>query len=101
MRLHPGIGMTLERAVPADGFTLEDGRVVPPGTIVGLNPWVVHRDREVFGEDAHRFRPERWLQQKAESEADFQARVKGMRDADLTFSKSISSLELSPKKPVC
>ena len=27
MRLHPGIGVTLERIVPAGGLTLKDGRV--------------------------------------------------------------------------
>ena len=51
MRLHPGIGMALERVVPAGGLPLKDGRVVPPGTVVGLNPWVIHRDRGVYGED--------------------------------------------------
>ena len=28
---------------------------------MGVNPWVVHRDRSVFGEDVEIFRPERWL----------------------------------------
>ena len=28
-----------------------------------MNPWVVHRDRDVFGEDAEFFRPDRWLQE--------------------------------------
>lgn len=30
-------------------------------TAVGVNPWVVHRDKEVFGDDAESFRPDRWL----------------------------------------
>lgn len=85
MRLHPGIGMALERVVPAGGLPLKDGRVIPPGTIVGLNPWVVHRDRNVYGDDAEQFRPERWLKQEKEWDEDFQARSKAMKDADLTF----------------
>jgi hypothetical protein len=29
-------------------------------TVVGANPWVVHRDTEVYGAEAD-FRPDRWL----------------------------------------
>lgn len=31
-------------------------------TTIGVNPWVVHRDTHVFGEDVEQFRPERWLE---------------------------------------
>ena len=30
-------------------------------TIVGVNSWVAHANRSVYGEDADNFRPERWL----------------------------------------
>jgi cytochrome P450 len=30
-------------------------------TVVGMNPWVVHRNQKVFGEDVDEFKPERWL----------------------------------------
>lgn len=30
-------------------------------TVVGVNPWVVHQNTEVFGDDADAFRPDRWL----------------------------------------
>jgi cytochrome P450 len=29
---------------------------------VGVNPWVVHFNKELFGDDAEDFRPERWLE---------------------------------------
>ena len=87
MRLHPGIGMTLERVVPPGGLPLRDGRIVPPDTIVGLNPWAIHRSAEVYGDDVEQFRPERWLKQKDESESDFQARLKVMKDTDFTFGR--------------
>lgn len=32
-------------------------------TKVGINPWVAHANRSVYGEDADVFRPERWLEE--------------------------------------
>lgn len=32
--------------------------------IVGVNPWVAHFSKAVFGHDSDQFRPERWLQPK-------------------------------------
>jgi len=31
--------------------------------VIGANPWVVHRNEEVYGEDVDAFRPERWLKE--------------------------------------
>lgn len=31
-------------------------------TIIGANPWVIHRQKQIFGEDCETFRPERWLE---------------------------------------
>ena len=31
---------------------------------MGINSWVAHRNRSVFGSDANLFRPERWLEEK-------------------------------------
>lgn len=30
-------------------------------TILSVNPWVIHRSKEFFGDDANEFNPERWL----------------------------------------
>lgn len=60
MRMHPAVGMMLERVVPEGGITIS-GYFIPAGTVIGANPWVVARDKEVYGEDADNFRPERWL----------------------------------------
>lgn len=35
-------------------------------TEVGVNAWVAHYDRAVWGPDATVFRPERWLESAAE-----------------------------------
>ncbi|KAL9113808.1 MAG: hypothetical protein Q9187_007568, partial [Circinaria calcarea] len=85
MRMHPSVGLPLERTVPPEGLKLPDGRFIPAGTAVGMNAWVIHQNKEVFGENAESFVPERWLQYEHESETSFQARRSRMREADLTF----------------
>lgn len=59
MRLHPSIGLILERHVPQGGATI-CGQHIPEGTIVGINAWVLHRDPRVYA-DPDAFVPERWL----------------------------------------
>ncbi|KAI6347078.1 hypothetical protein MCOR30_000395 [Pyricularia oryzae] len=85
MRLHPGVAMVLPRCVPHGGLGLPDGNVVPPGTSVGMNPFVLGRNRTVWGPDADDFRPERWLRADGETEEAFAVRLAGMNAADLTF----------------
>ncbi|KAH6986398.1 cytochrome P450 [Ilyonectria sp. MPI-CAGE-AT-0026] len=85
MRMHPVIGGILERVVPDCGLTLPDGRVIAPGTKVGINPWVSSRNKDVYGKDSDKFRPERWLCSENEDEDAYLARLKRMNDADFTF----------------
>lgn len=59
-RLHPPFGLQYERIVP-DGGAEICGQYLKGLTIVGINPWVSHRDRATFGEDAEAWRPDRWL----------------------------------------
>lgn len=59
-RIHPPFGLPLERVVPAGGVTI-CGEFIEPGTIVGISAWVAHRDQMTFGQDADKWRPERWL----------------------------------------
>ncbi|CAK7217425.1 hypothetical protein SCUCBS95973_003147 [Sporothrix curviconia] len=59
-RMHPSIGMVLERLTPPEGLEIA-GRFVPGDTIVGCNPWVLHERGEIFGDEVKQFRPERWL----------------------------------------
>lgn len=83
-RLHPPIGMGLERIVPPSGFLLPDGSMVPAGTKVGINAWVLNR-HAVFGRDPDEFVPERWLQQNGERVEEYKERIWAMKHADLTF----------------
>lgn len=63
LRMHPATGLPLWRVVPNDGLQLGE-HWLPPGTNVGLNSWVAHYDKRVYGDDAHVFRPERWDEAK-------------------------------------
>lgn len=60
MRIHPSVGLLLERHVPPGGTTL-CGKHIPGGTIVGINPWTLHFDPNVFP-NPESFEPERWLE---------------------------------------
>lgn len=54
--------MGLPRTVPnrGGGVTI-GGRTFAPGTILSINPWVIHHSTEIWGADAAEFHPERWL----------------------------------------
>ncbi|KAJ5805081.1 hypothetical protein N7474_010968 [Penicillium riverlandense] len=86
MRCHPGVAMLLERYVPEGGLVLPDGRFVPAGSVIGMNPYILGRNTSVWGEDAEVFRPERWLRDETqETEDAFQERLRSMNNADLAF----------------
>ena len=60
-RFYPSTPMIIPRYVSEGGMDLF-GMHAPAGTEIGANPYVIQRDKNVFGEDAHEFRPERWLE---------------------------------------
>lgn len=61
MRVSPAVGLNISRRVPPTGAEI-GGLKLSGGTEVAVNGWVVHRDKQVFGQDADDFRPERWLE---------------------------------------
>lgn len=61
-RVWPSFQVIMPRYAPAQGLQLPNGFFVPEGYRVGMNPFVVQRDTDLFGADAKAFRPERWLE---------------------------------------
>lgn len=61
MRLHPSVGLTMPRLVPAGGATIS-GFYFPEGYRVGINGAVVQYDKDVFGPDADEFNSDRWIE---------------------------------------
>lgn len=93
-RLHPAVGLPLERIVPAGGVEILGERVAA-GTIVGCSAWVIHRRPEVFGEDVETYRPERWIDADKESRKEMDGSMFhfGM-GARTCIGKNISLLEI-------
>ncbi|RYC62526.1 hypothetical protein CHU98_g3685 [Xylaria longipes] len=85
MRIHPAVCMPLERYVPEPGLSLQDGSFIPAGTAIGVNPYVLGRNKKVWGPDADKFRPERWLRGEEEDYTTYRERIKLFSAADLTF----------------
>ncbi|KAN0120274.1 cytochrome P450 [Hyaloscypha variabilis] len=100
-RVHPAPGLTLERIVPPQGADIA-GHFVKGGTIVGCSAWVLHRRKEIFGEDVEVYRPERWLPEPGKDKEAEEKRVKEMAGTMLHFGqgartcigKNISLLEI-------
>ncbi|KIH90520.1 Cytochrome P450 family protein [Sporothrix brasiliensis 5110] len=94
-RLHSPVGLAMERVVSSAKGIEVCGAHLPKGTVVGLNPWVVHRDPRIFGDDADAWNPDRWMRPKDETRA-------AMERSLLTFGaghrtclgKNISYLEI-------
>ena len=61
MRVRPAVGLDITRYVPPRGAEI-DGTKFPGGTRLAINGWVVHRNKEIFGDDSEVYRPERWLE---------------------------------------
>ncbi|KZO90145.1 cytochrome P450 [Calocera viscosa TUFC12733] len=83
LRMHSGVGFPLPRVVPEGGAVIS-GEVFPEGVVVGMNAWQVHRNKDVFGEDADVFRPERWIVTNAADRNEVQ-RVKNRERHQFAF----------------
>ncbi|RYP06738.1 hypothetical protein DL764_002990 [Monosporascus ibericus] len=60
LRIHSPFTALLLKQVPPEGDTYQ-GKFIPGGTCIGHSTWSVMRNKQIFGDDAELFRPERWL----------------------------------------
>lgn len=58
LRVYPPVPMTLREAVQDTSI---QGYPIPKGTVIVLCPWAVNQNKELWGEDADQFNPERWM----------------------------------------
>jgi cytochrome P450 len=58
MRLHPSLSSQLPRYAPAGGIQIGN-HFLPEGTHVGISPTAMNRSKEIFGQNAEDFVPER------------------------------------------
>lgn len=86
-RYHPPVAMTLERYVPKSGYKLPNIDFLPPGVAVGVSPFIINHNTDVYGADANHFRPERWFQDVANGETaeQFETRLQRMTKTDMSF----------------
>jgi len=99
LRINPALSLPMERVVPASGLQI-GFTTLAAGTVVGINPWVLHRDARIFGRDAAEWNPRRWLENDVE-------KIKYMDQHMLSFGagkrtclgKNIAMLELTKLVP--
>ncbi|KAE9369918.1 pisatin demethylase [Stipitochalara longipes BDJ] len=60
LRIFPPVTGLLSKSAPLGGDTF-NGLFIPEGTKIGYCAWGVSRDKTIWGDDSHVFRPERWL----------------------------------------
>uniref|UniRef100_A0A7S2VVL8 Cytochrome P450 n=1 Tax=Triparma pacifica TaxID=91992 RepID=A0A7S2VVL8_9STRA len=59
LRLHPSVPVDIKFAKNAD--TMPDGTYIPRGATVCYSPYAIGRSEKVWGADAKKFRPERFI----------------------------------------
>jgi cytochrome P450 len=60
LRFTPSFVMPLPRRVPDEGREIA-GEEIPGGTTVSIVNHALHRNKTIFGEDADKYIPERWM----------------------------------------
>lgn len=76
LRFFPPVPLTARHA--SEDTTL-GGQFVPKGTHIVIVPWAMNRSKELWGEDADQFRPERWEEGQGESNYAFMTFLAGPR----------------------
>ncbi|KAJ5552488.1 hypothetical protein N7494_001866 [Penicillium frequentans] len=88
-RFHSAIGVGYPRVAPSGGITIGD-TFFAEGTILSVNPWVFHRNSELFGEDCDSFNPDRWYEKDTTEMSTFMIHRKNTFIRPPTLAHSLS-----------
>ncbi|KAK2051772.1 cytochrome P450 [Colletotrichum caudatum] len=80
LRIFPPVVGQMSKEVPKGGDTFK-GVYLPEGTRIGYGAWAIFHRTDLWGPDAHEFRPERWLEaetEELEAETEELKRMEGM-----------------------
>lgn len=90
-RLCPSIVWQLPREAPEAGITIA-GHYIPPGATLGMSPMAHNRSKEIFGDDADDWRPQRWIPagELVERKTTKSERQRRMEKYNVTVSCSLS-----------
>lgn len=98
LRVNPPIPNIFPRLAPKGGIVI-DGNLIPEGTEMTSQAYVVQRDAEMFGADPHEFKPERWLDAEDQvAKMDAAMYVFGM-GARVCLGKEIALMEMHKLVP--
>jgi len=93
LRIHPVVGQPIVRCIGILGANIA-GYDFPPGTEVGINPWVHDRSKVIFGDDATAFEPARWLTSNEKARKALEGCLTFGAGARICPGKNISLMEL-------
>ncbi|KAK1989709.1 cytochrome P450, partial [Colletotrichum falcatum] len=83
LRIFPPVVGQMSKEVPKGGDTFK-GVYLPEGTRIGYGAWAIFHRTDLWGPDAHEFRPERWL----EADTEELKRMEGRLELIFGFGKS-------------
>lgn len=90
LRLSMANPTRMPRMVPSSGLSVPDLPFIPPGASVGVQPFSMHFNGDVF-EGPHDFKPERWAKPSEEMLRDFFAWGAGPRQC---IARNLATAEL-------
>ncbi|KAJ3945074.1 uncharacterized protein N0V96_005097 [Colletotrichum fioriniae] len=93
LRIFPPVAGLMAKQAPPEGDAW-NGAFIPGGTRVGWSSWAMFRRRDIFGEDAGEFRPERWLVGEGEGEEEEEKEEDGTTPAEKKLREMEATIEL-------